>query len=142
MKTILTTLFFCITLNFSAQKVTSNIRYALKKDNAQALKKELRKDNLNNCFAVDNSTYTLLNLALKLNSKDCFLLLLKEEANVNKVCAGKTPLLYAAKYGRLEMAKLLIKNGADAKITYRGRTALAYAKKYKNTALVTYLESL
>ena len=142
MKTILTTLFFCITLNFSAQKVTSNIRYALKKDNAQALKKELRKDNLNNCFAVDNSTYTLLNLALKLNSKDCFLLLLKEKANVNKVCAGKTPLLYAAKYGRLEMAKLLIKNGADAKITYRGRTALAYAKKYKNTALVTYLESL
>jgi len=48
--------------------------------------------------------------------------------NVNKSSNGKTPLMYAARYNRVEIVSLLLKNGA--KLTSKdkdGQTAIDYA---------------
>ncbi|MBC8753485.1 ankyrin repeat domain-containing protein [Kordia sp. YSTF-M3] len=52
--------------------------------------------------------------------------------NVNKTSNGKTPLMYAARYNRVEIASLLLKNGAklDSK-DKNGHTAIDYAKLSK-----------
>ena len=142
MKHLLTAIVLFISLQFSAQDISSEIKYAIQNDASKALEKEITKDNLNQCFSIGNSEYTLLNLTIKYNSKNCFKLLLKEKVNVNNECNGKTSLIYAAKYGHLEIAKLLIKAGADVKKEYRGRTALDYALKYKKDSVYTYLKSL
>lgn len=142
MKTIVTLILILSTFIISAQDISSDIKYALKNDDATALKKLINADNLNTCFITRNSKYTLLNLAIKLNSKACFKLLLNEKADVDKECTGKTPLMYTAKYGRLEMTKMLIKQKADLDKDYKGRTALAYAKKYQKKEIYEYLKSL
>lgn len=52
--------------------------------------------------------------------------------NVNKSSNGKTPLMYAARYNRVEIALLLLKNGA--KLDYQdrdGQTAIDYAESSK-----------
>lgn len=49
--------------------------------------------------------------------------------DINKKSIGMTPLMYAARYNRVEIVKLLIANGADLKIkSNKGYTALRYAK--------------
>lgn len=142
MKIIITLTLVLSSLIINAQELSSDIKYALKNDDVTALKKLLTSNNLNTCFNVGNSKYTLLNLTIKLNSEACFELLLKEKVDVNKECTGKTPLMYAAKYGHLKIAKLLIKEGADVKTEYKGRTALTYASKYNKEDVYSYLKSL
>lgn len=54
--------------------------------------------------------------------------------NVNKESAGLTPLMFAARYNRSDIAKLLIDNGAKLKKkSKRGYTALKWAKLAKAT---------
>jgi ankyrin repeat protein len=142
MKIIITLILVLSSFIINTQELSSDIKYALKKDDSTALKKLLTSNNLNTCFNAGNSKYTFLNLTIKLNSEACFELLLKEKVDVNKECNGKTPLMYAAKYGHLKIAKLLIKEGADTQKKYKGRTALAYASKYNKDAVYTYLKSL
>ena len=113
MKTVFTSLLILCTIVISSQEISSDIKYALKNDDAKTLKTLITSTNKNNCFEAGNSTYTLLNLTIKVNAIACFNLLLSEKVDINKACTGKSPLHYAAKYGRLEMAKLLIKNKAD-----------------------------
>lgn len=142
MRSFFTSLLLFIAISVSSQEIPSKIKLALKNDNSRALKKELTKENINKCYETGNSSYSLLILSIKTNSKECFNLLIKKKANLNKDCSGKTPLIYTAQNGRIEMAKRLIKKGADSKIKYKGRTALMYAKKYKEIALIEYLERL
>ncbi|PQJ80689.1 ankyrin repeat domain-containing protein [Polaribacter porphyrae] len=142
MKTILSTFLLLCTISIFSQEISSNIKYALKDDDATSLKKLITNDNKNTCFEAGNSNYTLLNLTIKFNALSCFKMLISKNIDVNKACTGKTPLLYTAKYGRLEMAKLLIKNKADINKTYKGRSALDYAKKYKKEDVYKYLKSL
>jgi len=56
--------------------------------------------------------------------------LIKMGENVNKFSGGKSPLMYAARYNRVEIIKLLVENGADI---YRkdehGDRAIVYAKR-------------
>ena len=50
-------------------------------------------------------------------------------ADINKKSIGMTPLMYAARYNKVEIVKYLIANGADLKIkSNKGYTALKYAK--------------
>ena len=52
--------------------------------------------------------------------------------NVNKKSNGMTPLMYAAKFNRVEILELLIANGAKLKIkTENGYTAMKYAELSK-----------
>tara|TARA_B100000809_G_scaffold39649_1_gene34665 strand:+ start:213 stop:647 length:435 start_codon:yes stop_codon:yes gene_type:complete len=142
MKSIFTTFLLLITFTISSQEVPSKIKTALKNDDVKTLKKELTKENINKCYKVENANYSLLILAIKLNSKECFNKLVNKKADLDKDCGGKTPLIYAAKYGRLEMTKELIKKGANPEKKYGGRTALFYAKKHQKKEVSDYLSSL
>lgn len=87
--------------------------------------------------------YTLLCAAVKVGDEKILSYLLKKGADTEAMSNGKTPLMYAAKYDKLELAKLLIKKGANKDfISPKGATALNYAKKYENARLVTYLQEL
>jgi len=56
---------------------------------------------------------------------------------------NKTPLMYAAKYGHLDIAKLLLKSGAKKDLlSPKGKTALDYAKKYEQEAIISFLKSI
>jgi len=56
---------------------------------------------------------------------------------------GMTPLMYAARYNKVELLQLLVANGADVDATSKiGVTALKYAKAANAYAAVTYLKSL
>lgn len=52
--------------------------------------------------------------------------------DINQKSVGMTPLMYAARYNRVEIVSLLIAKGADLKIkSNRGFTALEYAEMSK-----------
>jgi ankyrin repeat protein len=142
MKSIFTTFLLLLTFTISSQEIPLKIKDALKKDDAKTLKKKLTKENINKCYEAGNANYSLLILAIKLNSKECFNKLVNQKADLDKDCGGKTPLIYTAKYGRLEMAKKLIVKGASLEKKYSGRTALDYAKKYQKKEVLDYLSSL
>lgn len=62
--------------------------------------------------------------------------------NVNKTSNGKTPLMYAARYNRVEIINLLLENGAEVDIKDKGgRTAIDYAKISKALKAKKVLES-
>jgi len=84
--------------------------------------------------------YTLLCAAIKSGSIEIVDYLLKKGASTEMKTNGKTPLMYAAKYDRIEIAKKLVAAGADVNARHsRGSTALDYAKRYENQDLVDYL---
>tara|TARA_R100000935_G_scaffold27288_1_gene47348 strand:- start:25059 stop:25490 length:432 start_codon:yes stop_codon:yes gene_type:complete len=143
MKTTLLLLILAFTLSLQAQELSKEIYTAFKDDTVATLQKASQYQNLNICYEAGNSSYSLLSLSIKTNAENCFTQLLSEkEIDLNLACTGKTPLHYAAKYGRLEMLKKLIDAGADISKAYKGRTPLDYAKKYENTELIEYLEQL
>lgn len=50
--------------------------------------------------------------------------------NVNKFSGGMSPLMYAARYNRVEMIKLLVENGAKIKARdAKGNNAIEHAKR-------------
>ncbi len=59
--------------------------------------------------------------------------MIKSGENVNQKSKGLTPLMFAARHNRSDIAKLLIANGANLKIrSDKGKmTALDMAKKFK-----------
>ncbi len=63
--------------------------------------------------------------------------------DVNQKWDGMTPLMYAARYNRVEIMKLLIDKGANAKARDdRGRTAMKFAKQSNATDAIALLEKL
>lgn len=135
-------LLFVSTLSF-AQQINDEIKRAFKADDADALLAEVKtqKITINDCFDIEEASYTLLSLSIKMNKPNIFNKLIEQKANLNKICSDKTPLMYTAKYGQLDFAKTLIKAGADNNIkNEEGRTALDYAVKYKNTELQVLLK--
>tara|TARA_A100000171_G_C2139849_1_gene154083 strand:+ start:10341 stop:10691 length:351 start_codon:yes stop_codon:yes gene_type:complete len=114
MKTTLLLLILAFTLSLQAQELSKEIYTAFKDDTVATLQKASQYQNLNICYEAENSSYSLLSLSIKTNAENCFTQLLSEkEIDLNLACTGKTPLHYAAKYGRLEMLKKLIDAGAD-----------------------------
>lgn len=65
----------------------------------------------------------------------------KKGADVNKVCIEKTTVMYAVKYGQLEMVKYLTEQGTTLNTqTSIERTALDYEKKYEQNEIEAYLK--
>lgn len=61
--------------------------------------------------------------------------------DVNQKSEGMTPVMYAAKYNRIDILKLLIANGADLKAkSDKGITALKYAELHKANDAKAILE--
>ncbi|PWN69925.1 ankyrin repeat domain-containing protein [Chryseobacterium phosphatilyticum] len=125
----------------SAQELTNEHKQMLKYDNTAYFAALVNKENINACYPIENNAYTLLGLAIKMNSRQVFQKLIDEKADVEKSCDGKTPLMFAAKYGNTELAKKLLTNGAkkDTK-TDKGYTALDYARKYEKPEMIKLLE--
>lgn len=64
-------------------------------------------------------------------------------ADVNEQSNGITPLMYAARYNKVEIIKILLKNGANLKTKdSQGLNALQYAKQSNATEAITYLQSI
>lgn len=133
---------FLSTFVFS-QELTKELYTTIKEDNTRQLEKMISSDRIDACFQRSETSYCLLSLAIKTNSISCFTLLLDKGANTETNCTGKSPLMYATKYGKLDFAKKLIEKGAKVNAkNERGRTALDYAKKYEQQELIEYLSSI
>ena len=142
MKRVLFVAFLSLSTFLSAQELPTALKSAIKNNDASALEKELTSENKDKCYSVSNSDYTLLALAVKTKAKSCLNALIAEKVDLEKSCTGKTPLMYAAKYGNLDAAKTLIKAGAKLGTTNeKGRNALDYAVKYEQAELVAYFRS-
>ncbi|TZG00212.1 ankyrin repeat domain-containing protein (plasmid) [Chryseobacterium panacisoli] len=140
LRTIILTLVVFSTFT-SAQELTNEHKQMLKYDNTAYFNTLINKNNINTCYQIENNTYTLLGLTIKMNSKEIFQKLIDEKADLDKVCDGKTPLMFAAKYGNTEFAKKLLANGAKKEIkTSAGYTALDYARKYEKPEIIKLLE--
>lgn len=137
-------LFFMLLFNLliTAQEVTPGLKTAFKTDNPDLLFKTLGNTSIDQCFLIKNNNYHLLSLAIKTKAINCFTALLEKGADTESDCSAKTPLLYAVKYGELDMLKLLVAKGANTKVVNRGRTAIDYALKYERKEIVKYLSSL
>jgi len=149
MKTIklaLTLLFTGFTTMVLAQEMPPSLQTALKSDDTVKISSYIKDNNVNNCFG----DYSLLSNAVRYNAPNCFALLIAKGANVNLACNDYVPpLMHAAEYGRLEMAKVLVAHGADANFKYTGKaekakdqTPASYAIKYKHPEVADYLNSL
>ncbi len=58
--------------------------------------------------------------------------MIENGTNINRKSTGLTPLMFAARYNKVEIVKLLINKGAKLKVkSERGYTALQYAKMSK-----------
>lgn len=77
-------------------------------------------------FNVEVSTFCKLITQGNFNAVNS---MINAGTDINKKSIGMTPLMYAARYNRVEIVKLLIANGANLKIrSDKGYTALKYAK--------------
>lgn len=62
-------------------------------------------------------------------------------ADVNEMSNGLTPLMFAARYNKIEILKYLVEKGADKQIKdERGFTALKYAENSKSTEALAFLK--
>ena len=142
MRTILFPLFLLFTIALTSQESSSGLKEALMNDDAKSFKNFVNADNIDTCYEMGNSSYSLIHLTIKFNSESCFKELVSMKANLNVTCSGKTPLMYAAKYGRLEMAKILVSNKADVNFSYKGRSAKDYAIRYQKDDIFQFLNNL
>jgi hypothetical protein len=67
---------------------------------------------------------------IQLGDFDAVKALIEEGEDVNKKSTGLTPLMFAARYNKAEIAKLLVENGANLKLKSdrKGFTALKWAE--------------
>ncbi len=142
MKHILTLFVVISCSSIFAQEISKETLKAIKYSDTASLDKLVKKENLNNCFEIKNSSYNYLAISIKMGQINSLKYFVEKGADIEKICESKTPLMYAVKYGHLNMVKYLIDKGADLKKeTRRGKTALDYAIKYDQTEIAKYLKS-
>ena len=113
---------------------------AIKEGNIQKLDELIDINELDKCHGIQGGLYNFLAFSIKLESFESLKYFINKKANLEGNCTGKTPLMYAAKYGQLDALKYLLKNGADINYTYDGKSALDYAKNYNHSDIQKYLE--
>jgi ankyrin repeat protein len=129
----------------SAQAFPGELLIAIKMDDTTKLSEMITPANVNDCDGM----YSILSQAVRVGAYKCTQYLTNHGANVNLVCDGYVPpLMHAAKYGRLEIAKWLVAKGADLHYTYHGPSAsiegmtpLTYAEKFKQTEVADFLRT-
>ena len=89
------------------------------------------KSNNKNSFVLWSNPYKLSTFCrlIQLGNYNAVKTLIENGADVNKESNKLTPLMFAARHNRPEIAKLLIENGANLKAkSSKGYTALQWAK--------------
>lgn len=123
------------------QELTKEIAWSIKYGHTENLEHLLTVDHINECVGVaDSKKYNYLAISIKLRSMKSLRYFVQNGADIERVCADKTPLMYAAKYGRLEMARYLVERGANLSATYKGKTALSFARKFHQHKIIKYLK--
>lgn len=116
------------------------IAQAIEQNNTDFLEYYVTKENINDCYVLDNSVYNLLAMSIKQKAEYSFKMLL-EHADIERTCTGTTALMYAVQYGQIDMVIDLINKGADIDVEINGNTAMAYAKKYEQQEILEYLQA-
>ncbi|MBT8184942.1 MAG: ankyrin repeat domain-containing protein [Eudoraea sp.] len=123
------------------QELTAKLANNIKYGRTENLVKYAGPGTINGCRGVGNSKkYNFLAISIKLKSIKSLKFFVENGANIEGVCADKTPLMYAAKYGQLAMVKYLVEQGADPAVSIRGNRAINYARRYHHTEIVRYLK--
>lgn len=123
-----------------AQELTKEQYEALKTDNIEMFQQNFKPEDYTKCYQIKEGSYPLINIAIRKNLGNIFKFLL-DKTNLNQNCDGRTPLMYATKYGQIEYVKILLEKGADKTLkNQQGETALDYAKKYNQTEIIKLLE--
>lgn len=124
------------------ENISAELFGIIEDDNLEQLKASVRPEDFGSCF----SKYTLLHQTIRTGAKKCFDYLLQQNVDVNTVCEGYLPpLMHAAKYGRLDMAKALVGKGARIDYQYSGilsfpaNDPIGLADFYKHIELADYL---
>ena len=123
------------------QELTNETALNIKYGKIEKLKKITSAELINACVGVANGKkYNYLVISIKLKSMISLKYFIEKGANIERVCADKTPLMYAAKYGQLEMVKYLVEKGANLNSSFRGNKALDYASQYNHHEIKKYLK--
>jgi len=138
--------FIALSVPAKAQELPAEINSALKVDDSVKISVVITKTNINDCYG----NYSVLADAIRYNSIKCFIWLLENGADVNKICNGYvSPLMHAAKYGNLDMVKMLVAKGAKINYQYtgdygpaKGKTPATYAEMFGHQEIADYLRSL
>lgn len=123
------------------QELTVEIANNIKYGRTQNLSQFTTPSKINDCLGVkDSKKYSFLAISIKLKSMKSLQFFVENGANLEGVCADKTALMYAAKYGQLDMLKYLIDKGADPDTAVRGYRAINYARRFHRTEIVRFLK--
>ena len=123
------------------QELTNKIVWNIKYGRTENLKNLITEYRINECLGVaDSKKYNYLAISIKLKSMKSLRYFVENGADIEGVCADKTPLMYAAKYGQLEMVEYLVQKGADLSATYKGKTTLSYARQFHHRDIIKYLK--
>ncbi len=137
---ILITLISLIGIASYGQELTNEIAWSIKYGRTENLKHLITVDHINECVGVaDSKKYNYLAISIKLKSMKSLCYFVENGADIEGVCADKTPLMYAAKYGQLEMVRYLVQKGADLSATYKGKTTLSFARQFHQRDIIKYL---
>ena len=136
------TLILCLAFScaLSAQELSRDLTIALKKDDTTALAKFVNDTNKNTCLTAGTRQFTLLQLAVQMQSSKAVAYLIDQEVDPDAGCGNLTPLMHAAKSGQLELVKALLKAGATTDMKVNGKTALDLALMNDHQAIVALLD--
>lgn len=115
---------------------------AMKNDDVVLLNQNITDSNKNDCIEINGTDYTLLAIAIKLDSTKIFEeLITSHKVDLDNICEDKTPLMYAVKYGKEEMVIKLLEAGVNTdKTSKKGKTVLYYAEKYDQKSIAKILK--
>ena len=115
---------------------------AMKNDDVVLLNQNITDSNKNDCIEINGTDYTLLAIAIKLDSKKIFEeLITSHKVDLDNICEDKTPLMYAVKHGKEEMVIKLLEAGVNTdKTSKKGKTVLYYAEKYDQKSIAKILK--
>ena len=113
---------------------------AIKEGNIKYLQENISKESLSNCFYQGFEYQNYLVISISLKSLKSLTYFVNQGADLEGVCAKKTPLMYAVKYGEFEMVKYLLNNGANINAVNQEKTVLSYAVRYKYPEIEKYLK--
>ena len=130
-------------IDFATQQLSQENFDAILNGDETDLDLLITSENINICIEIENSRpISYLSLSIENNSMPSVRYLVEKGANLELACFDKTPLMYAAKYGRLDMVKYLLKAGADiTTVSVEDKTALDYAINYNHPEVEAFLRS-